>query len=204
MKKIFKALSVSAVAAALSCTMAFSASAATAEDAINAVKAAGVPAINVQELENFFKTATFTSEEYQLMIDTVNRVKTTYVDSLAQELFGKTAGELTEEEKSELGKHWSASDKQAIINELVTLGDKVNVEVDVEKISKGEYQVEASKPTNGDSSNGGGTTIGGNTNPVADTGAEAEDSSAMAFAFAGAVVLIGAGSVVVFSKKNKA
>lgn len=203
MKKILKALSVSAIAASLACTMAFSASAATAQDAIDAAKAAGIPSINVQELENFFKTSTFTSEEYQLMIDTVNRVKSTYVDDLCQELFGKSAGELTEKEKSELGKHWTAEDKQAIINELVALGEKVDVEVDVDKISKGEYHVAAAKP--GDDSNGGGTTIGADNDPIADTGAQAEtSSSAEAAAIAGGVVLLASGAVVLLSKKNKA
>ncbi len=224
MNKILKTVTTSVVAASLACTMVFSASAATADDAVQAAKDAGVQSINIVELENFFKTATFTSDEYQLMIDTVNKVKETYVTPLAKELFNKTPAELTEDEKVELGQHWTAEEKQAIINELVELGKKVDVEVDADMFTKSEYHVTATKKTpstttsNGTNSTnsttdgktsgsttstGTGATIGVSNKVIADTGDTAEDSSSVAMAIAGLVALATAGSAVVLNKKSR-
>jgi hypothetical protein len=144
--KLIKRLSAAALSVAVAATMALSVSATTYEDAVQAAKDAGVQDINVQELQNFLEANAdyFTSDDYDHMIEVLNEVKETYVTPLAMELFGKTPDELTEDEKWELGQHWSQDDRAAIIGALTSLGDEYNVEVDVDALSKGEYTVEAS------------------------------------------------------------
>lgn len=206
--RIFKTVSSLAVAAAVASVMAISASATTYKDAVQAAKDAGVQAQNVQELQNFLEPNAdyFTSDDYDYMISVLNDVRDTYVAPLAMELFGKTPAELTEDEKWQLGQHWSQEDRNAITGALVDLGNKYGVEVDVDKITKGEYTVEASvkrTDSNGNSSAGGTQTVV--TKPVAATGAEAEEGvNTGAVACAGLGLVLAATGVVVVAKKNKA
>ena len=207
--KLVRLLSASLITAALATGMSISASATTYEDAVEAAEEAGVQAINVQELENFLEPNAdyFTSDEYDDMIDVMNDIRDTYVTPLAEELFDKTPGELTEDEKITLGKNWSDDDRQDIIDTLVNLGAKYDVEVTVTFVSKSQYTVSAAISSDDDdsSSSGSGTTIVVTSDNVADTGAEAEsDVNAGVLAGAGAVLVLALTGVVIAAKKNKA
>ncbi|MCD8098115.1 MAG: hypothetical protein LUE31_08795, partial [Lachnospiraceae bacterium] len=189
--KLVRLLSASLITAALATGMSISASATTYEDAVEAAEEAGVQAINVQELENFLEPNVdyFTSDEYDDMIDVMNDIRDTYVTPLAEELFDKTPGELTEDEKITLGKNWSDDDRQDIIDTLVNLGAKYDVEVTVTFVSKSQYTVSAAISSDDDdsSSSGSGTTLVVTSDNVADTGAEAE-SDVNAGVLAGAMI----------------
>ncbi len=212
--KILRKISAAAVSAVLAASMVISASAATYQDAVQAAKDAGVQAINVQELENFLSANSdyFKSEDYDYMISVINGVRDKYVTPLAKELFNKTPGELTEDEKIQLGQHWSKDDRAAIIKALTDLGDKYDVEIDVDQLTRSDYTVAASikRPTDSSNSNGGSESKAGGTqivvtDPVANTGEIAEnDAEAGTVAFAGLALLLAATGIVVVAKKNKA
>ncbi|MEF2797468.1 MAG: hypothetical protein U0M95_05560 [Ruminococcus sp.] len=203
MNKFIRSIITAAAAGAIACTAVLSASAATSQDAINAAKSAGVPGIYVQQLENYLKTASFTSDQYQLMVDTVSNVSDTYISELAQSMYGKTPAELTEEEKTAVGKKLTGDQKQAIINAFVNLGDKVGVKINVDHISKGNYNIEVAAPSD-NSSGSGNTTIVVDTDPVANTGENETESSAAAAIAAGSLLLTASGAIVILAKKNKA
>lgn len=216
--KMLKTISAIAAATVAASALAVSASATTYKDAVQAAKDAGVQATNVQELSNFLEPNAdyFSSDDYDYMISVLNNVRDTYVAPKAQELFGKTPAELTEDEKVEVGKSWSAEDRAAIKSTLVDLGAKYDVEVDVEKLGQENYTVEAkikpkdssssdsnSSSSGSNSSNGGGTqTV--ITDPVAPTGGEVEGSvSAGVVAGAGLAVVLAATGIIVVARKNK-
>jgi hypothetical protein len=205
--KFLKTISAAAVATAIAASMALSVSATTYKDAVQAAKDAGVQDINVQELQNFLEANSdrFTSDDYDYMISIVNEVRDTYVAPLAMELFGKTPAELTEEEKTQLGQNWSQADRNAIIGALVDLGDKYDVEVDVDAISKGEYTVAATVVDDDTSSTTGKGTQVVVTPAVAATGDVADVSGVNTGAVAGAglALVLAATGVVVVAKKNK-
>jgi hypothetical protein len=205
--KFLKTFSAAAVATALAVSMAVSASATTYKDAVQAAKDAGVQDINVKQLSNFLEPNAdkFTSAQYDDMISVLNKVSDEYVAPKAEELFGKTPAELTEDEKIEIGKSWSEADRQAITSALVDLGSKYGVTVDVDALADGEYAVAASiKSTDSDGNSKGGTqTVV--TKAVAATGAETETGvSTGAVAGAGLALVLAATGVVVVSKKNRA
>ena len=170
--KMLKTISAIAAATVAASALAVSASATTYKDAVQAAKDAGVQATNVQELSNFLEPNAdyFSSDDYDYMISVLNNVRDTYVAPKAQELFGKTPAELTEDEKVEVGKSWSAEDRAAIKSTLVDLGAKYDVEVNIDKLGQEDYTVEAkikpkdssstdsnSSGSGSSSSNGGGT-----------------------------------------------
>lgn len=216
--KMLKTISAIAAATVAASALAVSASATTYKDAVQAAKDAGVQATNVQELSNFLEPNAdyFSSDDYDYMISVLNNVRDTYVAPKAQELFGKTPAELTEDEKVEVGKSWSAEDRAAIKSTLVDLGAKYDVEVDVEKLGQENFTVEAkikpkdssssdsnSSSSGSNSSNGGGTqTV--ITDPVAPTGGEVEGCvSAGVVAGAGLAVVLAATGIIVVARKNK-
>lgn len=216
--KMLKTISAIAAATVAASALAVSASATTYKDAVQAAKDAGVQATNVQELSNFLEPNAdyFSSDDYDYMISVLNNVRDTYVAPKAQELFGKTPAELTEDEKVEVGKSWSAEDRAAIKSTLVDLGAKYDVEVDVEKLGQENFTVEAkikpkdssssdsnSSSSGSNSSNGGGTqTV--ITDPVAHTGGEVEGGvSAGVVAGAGLAVVLAATGIIVVARKNK-
>lgn len=205
--KLFKTITTAAVSVAAASVMMMSASATTYKDAVQAAKDAGVQATNVQELQNFLEPNAdkFTSDDYDYMISVLNNVRDTYVTPLAKELFDKTPAELTEEEKYELGKHWTQDQKNAIVAALVDLGDKYGVEIDVDKISKGDYTVAATIGGTSSGTNSAGGTQTVVTNPVAATGAEADEGmNTGAVACAGLALVLAASGAVIVAKKNKA
>ena len=216
--KMLKTISAIAAATVAASALAVSASATTYKDAVQAAKDAGVQATNVQELSNFLEPNAdyFSSDDYDYMISVLNNVRDTYVAPKAQELFGKTPAELTEDEKVEVGKSWSAEDRAAIKSTLVDLGAKYDVEVDVEKLGQENFTVEAKiKPkdssssdsnssSNGSSSSNGGGTQTVITDPVAPTGGEVEGGvSAGVVASAGLAVVLAATGIIVVARKNK-
>ena len=80
--KILKVLSASAIAAAVAAAVTVPASAATTyKDVIEATKACGVQAHNVQQLENFLEAndSYFTSDEYDEMVADMENIRDTYV-----------------------------------------------------------------------------------------------------------------------------
>lgn len=215
--KMLKTISAIAAATVAASALAVSASATTYKDAVQAAKDAGVQATNVQELSNFLEPNAdyFSSDDYDYMISVLNNVRDTYVAPKAQELFGKTPAELTEDEKVEVGKSWSAEDRAAIKSTLVDLGAKYDVEVDIDKLDQENFTVEAKiKPkdsssdsnssSNGSSSSNGGGTQTVITDPVAPTGGEVEGGvSAGVVAGAGLAVVLAATGIIVVARKNK-
>ncbi len=215
--KFLRTLSATAVSAILAGTVAISACATSYEDVVTAAEEAGVPANNVQELSNFLEANadSFTSDDFAHMIEVVTEVSETYVVELAEELFGKTPGELTEDEKTQLGKYFTTEDREAIIQALLDLGDEYGVEVDVEAISKGEYSVAAAIESDSDddsssssssstSSSSGSTTQIVVEDAVAATGASAEtEVPAETVAVAGIALMLAVTGVVVVARKNK-
>lgn len=216
--KMLKTISAIAAATVAASALAVSASATTYKDAVQAAKDAGVQATNVQELSNFLEPNAdyFSSDDYDYMISVLNNVRDTYVAPKAQELFGKTPAELTEDEKVEVGKSWSAEDRAAIKSTLVDLGAKYDVEVNIDKLGQEDFTVEAkikpkdssstdsnSSGSGSSSSNGGGTqTV--ITDPVAPTGGEVEGGvNAGVVAGAGLAVVLAATGIIVVARKNK-
>lgn len=216
--KMLKTISAIAAATVAASALAVSASATTYKDAVQAAKDAGVQATNVQELSNFLEPNAdyFSSDDYDYMISVLNNVRDTYVAPKAQELFGKTPAELTEDEKVEVGKSWSAEDRAAIKSTLVDLGAKYDVEVNINKLGQEDFTVEAkikpkdssstdsnSSGSGSSSSNGGGTqTV--ITDPVAPTGGEVEGGvNAGVVAGAGLAVVLAATGIIVVARKNK-
>ncbi len=198
--KFTKVITASAVAMALAASMSVVASAATWSDCVQAAKDCGVQSHNVQELSNFLEPNKdkFTSAQYDDMIADLKAVSDKYVAPKATELFNKTPGELTEDEKVAIGKTWSQADKDAIIKDLVDLGAKYNVEVTVTKANEKTYNVSAKMK------DGSGTQIT-TTSTVANTGNEtAESTSGGAIAFAGVALVLAATGAVIVSRKNRA
>ncbi|MCD7741380.1 MAG: hypothetical protein LUI06_04165 [Ruminococcus sp.] len=213
--RFLRTLSATAVSAILAGTVAISACATSYEDVVTAAEEAGVPANNVQELSNFLEANadSFTSDDFDHMIEVVTEVSETYVVELAQELFGKTPGELTEDEKTQLGKYFTTEDREAIIQALLDLGDEYGVEIDVDAISQGEYSVAASIESDSDdddSSSASSSSSSGTTaqivveDAVAATGASAEtEVPAETVAIAGIALMLAVTGVVVVARKNK-
>jgi hypothetical protein len=143
--KLIKSLSAAAVSLVVASAVAVSASATDYTDAVQAATDAGVQSHNVQELSNFLEPNAdyFTSDEYDDMIADIQAISDEYVAPYATDLFDKEPSELTEEEKIEVGKQWSDEDKQAIIADLVALGDKYGVEITVTQESESKYSVAA-------------------------------------------------------------
>ncbi|MBQ8965926.1 hypothetical protein [Ruminococcus sp.] len=208
---MIKKISAIAAAAIMAATMSVTAFATGYEDAVNAAKAAGVQANNVQELDNFLQAHKdcFTSAQYDEMIKTLNDVRDKYVAPYCKggdkQLFDKTPAELTEDEKVAIGKKWTDDDRKAISDTLINLGKKYDVTVTVKQADdKIHYIVGAEhKHKDSSSSSKAGGTQTKTDNPVAATGAEESTSNAAAAVAAVTLALAGFG-VAVVAKKNRA
>ena len=194
--KMFKKISAVAVSVVMAASMAISASAATYEDAVQAAKDGGVQAHNVQQLETFLVANKdyFTADQYDAMIADLNAVVEKYVKPLATSMYSKTPAELTNEERTAVGRKFSEADREAIKKDLIDLGAKYNVTVTVTKSTENVgFDVSAK--------------IGDVVNPVdpavEPTGAEPSSASALPVAGAAAVVLLAGAGIVVVAKKNK-
>ena len=237
---MFKKISAIAAAAVIAASMSVSAYATTYQDAVDAAKAAGVQTLNVQQLDNFLQPNSdcFTSEEYDDMISVLNGVRDKYVAPYckggSKQIFDKTPGELTEEDKIVLGRNWTEAEKQDIQKTLIDLGAKYDVQITITQDDKAHYTVAAEidlakRPHRGNdsgnqkgegdsnkdknsSSKGSGTTsskASGGTqtktdNPVASTGAEEQSSNGAAAAVAAVTLALAGFGVAVVAKKNKA
>lgn len=210
---MFKKISAFAAAAAIAAMMAVPAFATTYEDCVQAAKEAGVPDYNVQQLSNFLEPNAdqFTSDEYDDMIATLNKVRDEYVFPAAQKLFGLTdisqLADLTEEQKEKIRNYWSAEERQAIYDTLVKLGEKYGVTISLtynDEYGLADGAAATIKRDSSTNKDGGGVTTPLDP-PVAATGAATEDTTSNAAPLAAAVTLAVAGlGVVVISKKNKA
>ena len=204
---MIKKISAIAAAAVIAAAMSISAFATGYEDAVQAAKDAGVPANNVQELDNFLQVHKdcFTSEQYDDMVKTLKDVQTKYVDPYCKggdkQVIDKAPAELTEEEKDIVGKNWTKEDRQAIIDSLVNLGKKYDVVVTVKQLDDGKHYTVSAEHKHKNDSKGGVTTK--TDNPVANTGASEQSSNTAAAAAAVALAAAGCG-VFVIAKKNRA
>ncbi len=218
--KILKALSVSAIAAAIAAAVTVPASAATTyEDVIAATEACGVQAHNVQQLANFLEAndSYFTSDEYDEMIADMENIRDTYVIPAAEKAGLPTddLASLTEDEKIQIGAQWTEDDKKAICDDLVELGADYDVDITITKASESHYDVVAvinkNDSSNADdsgnpssSSSSSSTDSTKKDSAVAPSGGNMQaGSNATAIAFGGISTLLAATGIVVVAKKNK-
>ena len=208
---MLKRFSAIAAAAVIAATMSISAFATGYEDAVQAAKDAGVQSNNVQELDNFLQVHKdcFTSDQYDDMINTLNGIRDKYVAPYCKggdkQLFDKAPGELTEEEKIQIGKQWTDDERKDVQDTLIALGKKYDVTVTIKQGDDKAHYIVSAEHKHKDSSSSkvaGGTTTKTD-NPVAATGAETESSNAAA-AIAAAVLAMAGFGVAVIAKKNKA
>lgn len=213
--KAIRVLSASAVSAVLALSLAVNASAATYQDVVDHAKACAVPAINVQQLQNFLEknADAFTAEEYDLMIDDMDIIRDEYVIPTAEELGYDTSdlGSLTEDQIWEIGRHWSEATRKEITDKFIAMCADYGVTVDVDRISKGEYDVEATLERD-PSSDGNNSSPSSSSKPdtnnkdsaVAPTGGEMQSgSNGAAVAFGAIATAIAACGIVVVAKKNR-
>lgn len=214
--KILKVLSASAVAAAIAAAVTVPASAATTyKDVIEATKACGVQAHNVQQLENFLEAndSYFTSDEYDEMVADMENIRDTYVIPAAEKAGLPTddLASLTEDEKILIGAQWSEEDKEAICNDLIELGADYDVTVTITKASESHYDVTAviNKDDSNDSNNSGDSSSKPTDSTKKDSavapsgGVMQSGSNATAVAFGAVATLLAATGIVVVAKKNK-
>ena len=198
--KIKKILSAAALSVVMAATMAVSASAATANDAVDAAKKAGVQSHNVQQLSNFLEAYSdhFTAAQYDTMVATLQETGDKYVAPIADKLFQKAPADLTEDERVAVGRD-PEFDEKGVIDSLVALGDKVGVKVTVTKSTDNiGYDVSAVIPGGDDSK----PIVNPADNPVAPTG-DAADINAAAAVIAGIAILFAGAGIVVVARKNK-
>ena len=198
--KLIKKVSAAVVSAALAATMAFSVSAeTTTDDVIATARENGVQAHNVKQLENFIfaNAEEFNDAQREEMVKAIEecgKIVATYTD--------KTLADLTEDERGQILHDMSEADKKTILDKMVAMGEKVNVEVTYKKSdSNFGYDVFATmKKTDskGNESKGGTTKV----DTLPNTGDVNSVNSAAAVMAAMAIILAGAGIVVV-AKKNK-
>lgn len=218
--KVLKVLSASAIAAAVAAAVTVPASAATTyKDVIEATKACGVQAHNVQQLENFLEAndSYFTSDEYDEMVADMENIRDTYVIPAAKKAGLPTddLAALSEDDKILIGRQWTEADKEAICNDLIELGADYDVTVTITKASESHYDVTATINKNdsndsADSNNSGSSSSSSTTDSTKKDSAVAPSggvmkagSNATAIAFGGIATLLAATGIVVVAKKNK-
>ena len=217
--KILKVLSASAIAAAVAAAVTVPASAATTyKDVIEATKACGVQAHNVQQLENFLEAndSYFTSDEYDEMVADMENIRDTYVIPAAKKAGLPTddLAALSEDDKILIGREWTEADKEAICNDLIELGADYDVTVTITKASESHYDVTATinKTDSNDSADSGDSKSSSSSttdstkkdSAVAPSGGVMKaGSNATAIAFGGIATLLAATGIVVVAKKNK-
>ena len=196
MRKLIKRTMASVAAAALCVTMAFSASAATASDVVNAAKGYCVPQKNVAELNNYLTSTSkqYTSADYDYMIE---QMRLAYEANVKPTLDAKFPGvdpsTLTEAQLEELYKAVPRANKQAILDALQAVGNKYGVTIDATALANGKYSVVAKDPS--------GNVVAGTTtgNSALNTG----DGSIALEVSAAVVLALAAFGTVAVSKKTK-
>ena len=198
--RLLKKVSAAVVSAALAATMAFSVSAeTTTDDVVMAAKNNGVQEHNVKQLENFIfaNAEEFNDAQREEMVKAIEecgKIVATYTD--------KDLATLTEDERGQILHDMKDEDKQAILDKMVAMGAKVNVEVTYKKSDTNfGYDVFATmkKTDNAGNESKGGTT---KVDTLPNTGDVNNVNSVAAVMAAMAIVLAGTGIVVV-AKKNK-
>ena len=198
--RLLKKVSAAVVSAALAATMAFSVSAeTTTDDVIMAAKDNGVQEHNVKQLENFiFANADQFNdaqrEEMVKAIEACGEIVATYTD--------KDLAGLTEDERGEILNSMTDEDKQKILDAMVEMGKKVNVEITYARSDTNfGYDVFATMKKSGEDGNEskGGTT---KVDTLPNTGDVNSVNSVAVVMASMAIILAGAGIVVV-ARKNK-
>ena len=198
--RLLKKVSAAVVSAALAATMAFSVSAeTTTDDVIMAAKDNGVQEHNVKQLENFiFANADQFNdaqrEEMVKAIEACGEIVATYTD--------KDLAQLTEDERGEILNSMTDEDKQKILDAMVEMGKKVNVEITYARSDTNfGYDVFATMKKSGEDGNEskGGTT---KVDTLPNTGDVNSVNSVAVVMASMAIILAGAGIVVV-ARKNK-
>jgi LPXTG-motif cell wall-anchored protein len=199
--KLVKKVSAAVVAAAMAATMAFSVSAeTTVDDVIMAAKDNGVQAHNVKQLENFiFANAEHFNDaqraEMVAAIEDAGLIVKKYTE--------KDLATLTEAERDQILSDMADDDKKAILDKMVAMGAKVNVLVTYEKSDTNfGYDVFAKYVGEDGDTGDDSTGKGGKIDTLPNTG-DVNSVNSVAIVMASmAIVLAGAGIVVV-AKKNK-
>lgn len=202
--RLIKNISAAVLAAAAAITMTFTAYAGTNSDAVQAAKEAGVQSINVKQLENFLEVHKdcFTAQQYDDMVADINSIRDKYVAPKAKELFGKAPSQLTDDEKVQVAKSWSADQKQGLMGDLVSYGRKYQVSVTAEQIDDSRFNISAEhKHKVGADKMAGGTTIKAD-DPVAATGTE-NNNSFGSVAMACMALAISGMCIVTAARKNR-
>lgn len=205
---LMKNITATAIAAIAAVTMSITAFAGTGADVVQSAKDAGVPSNNVKELENFLEVHKdcFTSEQYDGMAADINSIKDKYITPKAKELFGKDAGDLTNDEKVQVTKNLTSEQKSGLVSDLVGIGKKYQVSITAEQIDDSHFKISAEhKHKVGSGKMAGGTTIKTD-NPVAATGGNPVEkkTSSGTVAMAYAALTVSSACVLLAFKKNKA
>ena len=151
MKRTIKRLLAAVSAVSVLTFSGLSVSAATAEDVIGAARAAGFLEVYIQQLENFLKTHSYTSAQYDMMLNALGNIED-IGDDVAQKYFGKTLDEMrgeagVDKETGVPDDSWAAdiADKMSndqlmsSLNELVNAGKKMGLDVTIDKKGDKNY-----------------------------------------------------------------
>lgn len=203
--KLAKRISAAVVSAMIAATMAFSVSAeTTVDDVIMAAKDNGVQAHNVKQLENFIfaNAEKFDDAQRAEMVKAIEEA-----GAIVKAHTDKDLATLTEEERNTILHDLPDDEKKAILDKMVAMGEKVNVEVTYERSDTNfGYDVYATmkKSDSGSGSGKDNDSNGGTTkiDNLPNTGDVNSVNSVAVVMAAMAIVLAGTGIVVV-AKKNK-
>ena len=193
MKKIFKSISASVTAFIIASTMVVSASAASSADVVSAAKSAGVPSNHVSELKNYLDShaSKFSSADYDYMVKALSDCGATYVQPVADKLFG--AG-LTHDQLRQVFKEMGEDSRKAIADACVATGKHLGVTIKVDELTSKDWNVQVVDSD-------GNTNIGTNTgNGSLNTGANSMTAVQVAAVLTLALSAFG---ITVAVKKNK-
>lgn len=205
---MIKKISAVAAAAIIAATMSVSAFATGYQDAVDAAKSAGVPATNVQELDNFLQPNKdeFTSAQYDGMIKDMNAVRDKYIAPYCKggdkQVVDKAPADLTEADKDTIGKQLTKEQREAFLDEVVEMGKKYNVTINIKQAADGVHYTVSAKMNKKDDSKGG-TGIKDD-EPVSPTGGSTESSNTAAVAAAAVTLALAGVGVAIVTKKNRA
>ncbi len=153
MKRTIKRLLAAVSAVSVLTFSGLSVSAATAEDVIGAARAAGFLEVYIQQLDNFLKTHSYTSAQYDMMLNALGNIED-IGDEVAQKYFGKTLDEMrgeagVDKETGVPDDSWAAdiADKMSndqlmsSLKELVNAGKKMGLDVTIDKKGDKNYEI---------------------------------------------------------------
>ncbi|MGN0612684.1 MAG: hypothetical protein ACI4JB_02175 [Porcipelethomonas sp.] len=157
MKNHIKRLAAAAAAISVIGTASLSVSAATADDVVAAARGAGFQEEYVQVLQNYLNVSKFTSEQYDIMVDTLYSVGSE-MDDIAMQYFGTTIAGMKGAGQSSSGDSDSDDNKDfddsflkdlankmtddnivSILDQMVSAGKELGLDVSFEKKSDKNY-----------------------------------------------------------------